>query len=70
MADSKAETSVQSRWNEHEVLAAAGAPLHSLPKRFQGGPMDQPDENTERRENCRDYQDDPHVRAACNEAAN
>jgi hypothetical protein len=29
--------------------------------------MDEPDENTERRENCRDYQDDPYVRAACRE---
>jgi hypothetical protein len=31
------------------------------------GSMDEPDENTERRENCRDYQDDPYVRAACRE---
>ena len=27
--------SVQPRWDEAEVLAAAGAPLHSLPKRFR-----------------------------------
>jgi hypothetical protein len=24
------------RWNENDVLAAAGAPLHSLPKRMRG----------------------------------